>query len=64
MKPTFLRLYRCKVTFFTRPYCGLCDDAKKTLSNAWDVSKNKFDYKEIDITGPENKDWFDKYVSL
>lgn len=63
MRPSIIRLLATKVTFFTRPQCGLCENAKGALSKAWDQSKTKFDYKEVDITKPENSEWFDKYVS-
>lgn len=62
MKPSIIRLLSTRVTFFTRPQCGLCENAKGALSKAWDESKAKFDYAEIDITKPENGEWFDKYV--
>jgi glutaredoxin len=56
-------LWRC-VTFFTRPECGLCAKARGSLSQAWDQSpeNNKFNYKEVDITKPENKQWYDLYA--
>lgn len=52
------------VTFFTRPECGLCRNARVSLSNAWDQSpeNSKFAYKEVDITKPENKEWHDLYA--
>lgn len=63
MRYSAIRLFANKVTFFTRPNCGLCENAKAALSKAWDQSKTKFDYTEKDITKPENQEWFDKYVS-
>ena len=61
MKQTILCLSK-HVTLYSRPNCGLCDNAKSTLSQAWDKSQPKFEYKEIDITKQENKTWFDLYV--
>lgn len=51
-----------QVTFFTKPSCGLCETAKLNLSKAWDLAPTKFDYKEIDISKPENKAWYDVYA--
>lgn len=61
MKPSLIRL-ATKVTLFTRPKCGLCDGAKTALSTAWDSSTKKFEYVEVDVTKPENGQWFDLYV--
>lgn len=51
------------VTFFTRPGCGLCEQARRNLSDAWELCKDKFDYEEVNIMKPENQQWYDKYVS-
>lgn len=53
-----------KVTLFTKASCGLCEQAKANLSQAWDQARTKFDYEEVDISKPENKTWYDKYVSI
>jgi hypothetical protein len=42
-----------------RDNCGLCIRAKSALSNVWD--RRPFDYKEVNITHPENKAWKDIY---
>lgn len=52
------------VTFFTRPGCGLCEQAKRNLSDTWEQCKEKFEYEEVNIMKPENKQWYDKYVSV
>lgn len=65
MRATKLLLNNNKqlITFFTKANCGLCDTAKRNLSDAWEKSERKFDYEEVDISRPEHKAWFDKYVS-
>lgn len=64
MRISFVRFAASKVTLFTRAQCGLCDNAKVAISKALQDSKKKFDYTEVDITKPENGQWFDKYVCL
>lgn len=50
------------VTLYTRPNCGLCVEAKNVLRDSWEKSVQKFDYSEVDITLPENKQWYDLYA--
>lgn len=51
--------HACRITLFTRVNCSLCDQAKKTLSDVWNV--RPFDYHEIDIMRPGYKNWRDVY---
>lgn len=50
------------LTLYSRPNCGLCVQAKDVLRESWEQSTRKFDFKEVDITRPENKEWFDLYA--
>ncbi|CAN6647234.1 hypothetical protein TRVA0_022S01046 [Trichomonascus vanleenenianus] len=61
MRASLARL-AAQVTFFTRPKCGLCDEAKMSLSRAWEKAETKFEYTEVDITKPDNQKWFDLYA--
>lgn len=63
MRFTPFRLAPTKLTLFTKPNCGLCDNAKLSLAKALDQAKTKVEYKEVDISKPENSAWYDKYVS-
>lgn len=45
------------ITLFTKDPCPLCDEAKKAL----EPYKNRFILQEVDITLPENSDWFERY---
>lgn len=58
----FTLISAAKLTLFTKPGCGLCDQAKVNLSKAWDLAQKKFDYEEVDISKPENKAWYNVYV--
>ncbi|ODV84478.1 hypothetical protein CANARDRAFT_29028 [[Candida] arabinofermentans NRRL YB-2248] len=56
------------LTFFSKPNCGLCDEAKSKLNDILNNSKvqplvasNAIDLKTIDITEDGNKSWFDCY---
>ncbi|KAI6348047.1 hypothetical protein MCOR25_010859 [Pyricularia grisea] len=49
----------CRITLFTRENCGLCTNAKATLSTVWD--DRPFVYREVDIIKPEAKSWRDLY---
>lgn len=42
---------------YTKDNCSLCDQAKTMLQKF----EGDFQLKEVDITEPENKRWFDKY---
>jgi glutaredoxin len=59
MFPTRPLFHACRITLFMRDNCGLCIRAKSALSNVWD--RRPFDYKEVNITHPENKAWKDIY---
>lgn len=48
------------VRFFTRPNCALCAEAKHQVELA--AKSVKFSYSEVDITVPENAEWFKKYA--
>ncbi|KAK9237532.1 hypothetical protein V1525DRAFT_426265 [Lipomyces kononenkoae] len=49
------------MTIFSRPQCGLCDEAKESIASA--VKRlPEFTYSEINILEPENQGWFDKYA--
>ncbi|ODM16910.1 hypothetical protein SI65_07875 [Aspergillus cristatus] len=52
-------LQAARVTLFTRAGCGLCDTAKHTVVQ---LNKRKpFNYEELDIMTPANKQWKDVY---
>lgn len=60
MRPTYQLLqHACQITLFTRTNCSLCSNAKKTLSQIWDV--RPFVYREIDVMASEGKVWRDLY---
>lgn len=60
MYPTIRLLqHACRITLFTRANCSLCTKAKQTLSDVWDV--RPFEFKEIDVMKPEEKNWRDLY---
>ncbi|KAL2067394.1 hypothetical protein VTL71DRAFT_1819 [Oculimacula yallundae] len=60
MHPSLRTLqHACRITFFTRQNCSLCTNAKKTLSNVWDV--RPFHYTEIDVMEAGAKKWRDLY---
>lgn len=48
-----------RLTLFTRAQCGLCDNAKLTLSTL--RQRRPLAYTEIDIMIPQNKPWKDVY---
>ncbi|CCH58805.1 hypothetical protein TBLA_0A10270 [Henningerozyma blattae CBS 6284] len=60
------QLSNVKLTLFSKPNCGLCDNAKsainitleKPLYKENDLKKN---YKIVDISMEENKKWWDSY---
>ncbi|KAK9372209.1 glutaredoxin-like protein [Lipomyces chichibuensis] len=49
------------MTIFSRPQCGLCDEAKESIAKAI-KHLPQFRYSEIDILKSENQEWFDKYA--
>jgi glutaredoxin len=55
MFPTARLLQAARVTFFTRAGCGLCDTAKNTVAQL--QKRRPFEYSEIDIMVPGNKEW-------
>ncbi|KAK4539282.1 hypothetical protein LTR36_000836 [Oleoguttula mirabilis] len=56
MKPTAaLWQHALRVTFFTRPNCSLCTDAKGVLAKVWD--RRQFAYDEIDVMTPGQEKW-------
>ncbi|KAL4959598.1 glutaredoxin family protein [Aspergillus stella-maris] len=59
MFPTSRLLQSARVTLFTRAGCGLCDTAKNTVTQLH--KRRPFDYSEVDIMGPGNKQWKDVY---
>lgn len=48
-----------RLTLFTRPHCGLCDEAKYILTKI--RPKRPFDYAEIDVMSPGQQKWKDVY---
>lgn len=49
------RLLECRITFFTRSPCGLCDTAKAVVQNV--KSKKPFEYKEINVMDNGQDKW-------
>jgi len=53
------RLLDCRITFFTRSPCGLCDTAKAVVQN---VNKARpLQYHEINVMEPGQEKWRDVY---
>lgn len=52
-------LQACRITLFTRPGCGLCEQGKTSLSEVWD--RRPFVYREenIDVAGSKWRDLYD-----
>lgn len=48
-----------RLTLFTHDRCSLCDSVKGVMSKVWD--RRHFEYKEVDILAPENKQWMSLY---
>ncbi|KAI6902960.1 Phosphoenolpyruvate/pyruvate domain-containing protein [Hortaea werneckii] len=60
MRPTAVLLqHALRLTFFTRPNCMLCTEAKDVLSKVWD--RRHFEYEEVDIMQPADKEWRNLY---
>ena len=53
------RLSRCRITFFTRKPCGLCDAAKAVVEGL--NAKRPFDYREINVMESGQEKWRDLY---
>ncbi|KAH7385779.1 hypothetical protein BKA66DRAFT_416327 [Pyrenochaeta sp. MPI-SDFR-AT-0127] len=49
------RLLDCRITFFTRSPCGLCDTAKAVVQNV--KAKRPLEYREIDVMEPGQEKW-------
>ncbi|KAF2145603.1 uncharacterized protein K452DRAFT_221235 [Aplosporella prunicola CBS 121167] len=49
----------CRITYFMRDNCALCDNARAVLSNVWD--KRPFEYTEINVMAPGQQKWKDVY---
>ncbi|XP_047200874.1 glutaredoxin-like protein C5orf63 homolog [Girardinichthys multiradiatus] len=45
------------LTLFTKDPCPLCDEAKELLQ----PFKHRFILQQVDISLPENRQWWDKY---
>jgi hypothetical protein len=53
------RLLECRITFFTRIPCGLCDTAKAVVQK---VRTNRpFQYEEINVMDPGQEKWKSVY---
>jgi hypothetical protein len=53
------RLLECRITFFTRTPCGLCDTAKAVVHNV--KSQRAFQYQEINVLDPGQERWKSVY---
>ena len=49
------RLLDCRITFFTRSPCGLCDAAKAVVQNV--KAKRPFAYREINVMESGQEKW-------
>ncbi|KAH3960446.1 glutaredoxin-like protein [Parastagonospora nodorum] len=56
---TTARLLDCRVTFFTRSPCGLCDTAKAVVRNV--EAKRPLTYHEINVMEPGQEKWKSMY---
>lgn len=48
-----------RLTFFTRPNCGLCTEAKEVISTVW--KRRPFEYDEIDVMAAKQAKWKELY---
>lgn len=53
------RLLQCRITFFTRSPCGLCDTAKSVVRNV--KAKRNFKYDEINVMELGQEKWKNVY---
>lgn len=53
------RLLACRITFFTRSPCSLCDSAKAVVQNV--KAKRHLEYREINVMAPGQEKWKDVY---
>jgi len=49
------RLRDCRITFFTRSPCGLCDSAKDVVQKV--KTQRPFTYQEINVMDPGQEKW-------
>jgi hypothetical protein len=49
------RLLQCRITFFTRSPCSLCDTAKAVVHNV--KAKRDLEYHEINVMDPGQEKW-------
>jgi hypothetical protein len=49
------RLLQCRITFFTRSPCSLCDTAKAVVQNV--KAKRDLDFHEINVMEPGQEKW-------
>jgi len=55
LRATSQLLQQCRITFFTRHPCSLCDAAKGVVQN---VKKERdFVYREINVMAPGQEKW-------
>ncbi|CAH0048039.1 unnamed protein product [Clonostachys solani] len=52
-------LQSCRITLFTRPSCGMCDQAKESLSKVWDARPFAYVEENIDVKGSKWRDLYD-----
>lgn len=58
MRPTLLlrqQQWVLRLTFFTRPNCGLCTEAKEVMSKVWD--RRPFEFTEVNVMAPKQDKW-------
>ena len=53
------RLRDCRITFFTRNPCSLCDTAKAVVGNV--KAKRPFTYHEVNVMEPGQEKWKSVY---
>ncbi|CAO2650326.1 Nn.00g016180.m01.CDS01 [Neocucurbitaria sp. VM-36] len=53
------RLLGCRITFFTRSPCGLCDSAKAVVQEV--NAKRPLEYREVNVMEPGQEKWRDVY---
>lgn len=66
MIPRFLstRVSPVRLTFFTKPNCGLCQEAKDVLDQVLQKAPTEnMSLTYVDISDPQNEKWHNTYVS-
>ncbi|RDA93097.1 hypothetical protein CP533_4126 [Ophiocordyceps camponoti-saundersi (nom. inval.)] len=48
-------LQGCRITLFSRPNCGLCDEAAEALSEV--AKRRPFAYTTVDVLNRESRPW-------